>query len=79
MSKAKLISSFSPLLHVFTHLRLTMHAYRFRITVDEAKDVDIACVGVPARKWVDAASMHGETLSTGMRKCWDQEPLTGAV
>jgi A/G-specific adenine glycosylase len=79
MSNAKLISNFSPLVHVFTHLKLTMHAFRFRITVDRAEDVDLVRTGVPARKWVDAASMDGETLSTGMRKCWDQERLTGSV
>jgi A/G-specific adenine glycosylase len=70
MSKARYINSFPPLVHVFTHLRLTMHAYHYRVT-DKAEADSLTCSGVPARKWVDTNSMNNETLSTGMRKCWE--------
>ena len=72
MSKARHVASFPPLVHVFSPLKLTMHAYQFRIDLaDNAHDVELACKGPPTRKWVDGASMDDETLSTGMRKCWD--------
>lgn len=48
-----------------------MHAYQFRIDADNAKSFEPVCKGPPARKWVDGASMDDETLSTGMRRCWD--------
>lgn len=70
MAKARHINSFDPLVHVFTHLRLTMHAYHYRIT-DKPEADSLVCSGAPARKWVDTSSMDNETLSTGMRKCWD--------
>ncbi|KAF1923317.1 DNA glycosylase [Didymella exigua CBS 183.55] len=70
MTKARHIASFDPLVHVFTHLRLTMHAYRYRIA-DKAEADSLTCTGAPARKWVTASSMDNETLSTGMRKCWE--------
>ena len=70
MSKARHITSFDPFVHVFTHLRLTMHAHHYRIT-DKAEADNLTCEGTPVRKWVRANSMDGETLSTGMRKCWD--------
>ncbi|KAF3039953.1 hypothetical protein E8E12_008996 [Didymella heteroderae] len=70
MTKACHIASFDPLVHVFTHLRLTMHAYHYRVT-DKANADSLICGGAPARKWVDISSMDNETLSTGMRKCWE--------
>ncbi|KAJ4364439.1 hypothetical protein N0V83_009033 [Neocucurbitaria cava] len=70
-SKAHYVASFPPLVHVFTHLKLTMHAYHYKITADKAEDVDLACNGPLARKWVDTETMDDETLSTGMRKCWE--------
>jgi A/G-specific adenine glycosylase len=70
MTQASLVASFDPVVHVFTHLRLTMHAYYYRIDAGALED-DLVCDGMPARKWVDAGNMDGETLSTGMRKCWD--------
>ena len=69
-TRARLVASFDPVVHVFTHIRLTMHAYHFRIDADVA-DEETLCSGLPARKWVDAGDMHGETLSTGMRRCWE--------
>ncbi|CAO2653506.1 Nn.00g029170.m01.CDS01 [Neocucurbitaria sp. VM-36] len=71
MSKAHYVASFPPLVHVFTHLKLTMHAYRYKITADKAEGVDLVCNGPLARKWVDTETMDDETLSTGMRKCWE--------
>ncbi|KAF1850473.1 DNA glycosylase [Cucurbitaria berberidis CBS 394.84] len=71
MSKAHYVASFPPLVHVFTHLKLTMHAYRYKITADKAEDVDLVCNGPLARRWTDTESMDGATLSTGMRKCWE--------
>jgi A/G-specific adenine glycosylase len=57
--------------HVFTHIRLTMHVHQFSIAVDSAEDIGLEQVGPPARRWVEAESMDDQTLSTGMRKCWD--------
>ncbi|CAN9391908.1 unnamed protein product [Alternaria alternata] len=71
MSKARYVASFPPLVHVFTHLKLTMHAYQYRIDADNADHIELICKGPPARKWVDSGSMDKETLSTGMRRCWD--------
>lgn len=70
MTEARHIASFDPLVHVFTHLRLTMHAYHYRIA-DKAEAESLTCGGAPVRKWVDTSSMDNETLSTGMRKCWE--------
>lgn len=70
MEKATLVANYSPLVHVFTHLKLTMHIYEFRLDVEDTDDADLDCAGQPARKWVDTASVDAETLSTGMRKCW---------
>lgn len=71
MSKARYVASFPPLVHVFSHLRLTMHTYQYRIDADKAGDIELTCKGPPTRKWVDSKAMDNETLSTGMRKCWD--------
>jgi A/G-specific adenine glycosylase len=48
-----------------------MHTYQYRIDADNAGDVELICKGPPTRKWVGGESMDNETLSTGMRKCWD--------
>ncbi|KAJ4359275.1 hypothetical protein N0V95_002286 [Ascochyta clinopodiicola] len=76
LGKARYVTSFDPLLHVFTHLKLTMHAYHYRIT-DKTEADSLVCDGTPARKWVSTNSMDNETLSTGMRKCW--ELVAGSV
>ncbi|KAH9870834.1 hypothetical protein J1614_006406 [Plenodomus biglobosus] len=78
MSHAEYVTAFPPLVHVFTHIRLTMYAYHYRIAgADTTGDIDITCQEQPTRKLVDAGSMGTETLSTGMRKCWDmiQKPI----
>lgn len=54
------------LVHVFTHLKLTMHVCHIRLeTEDEALE------GTSGRKWVATENIEGETLSTGMRRCWE--------
>jgi A/G-specific adenine glycosylase len=74
MADATHIAELGSLVHVFSHLRLTMHVHLFRIAPNKAErycgESNLNVAGVPARKWVDAASMDGETLSTGMRRCW---------
>ncbi|XPS78470.1 hypothetical protein M3J09_010481 [Ascochyta lentis] len=70
LGKARYVASFDPLVHVFTHLKLTMHAYHYRIT-DKTETDSLVCSGTPTRKWVSTSSMDNETLSTGMRKCWE--------
>jgi len=47
-----------------------MYAYHYRVT-DKTDAANLLCKGAPARKWVNASSMDDETLSTGMRKCWE--------
>jgi A/G-specific adenine glycosylase len=74
MSEARYVAHFPPLVHVFTHLKLTMHAYQYRITEEKAERTALTCKGPPARKWVDTDAMDDETLSTGMRKCWELIP-----
>jgi A/G-specific adenine glycosylase len=59
------------MVHVFTHIRLTMHVHQFRIACDDAEDLIFEDAGLPARRWVETDSMDEQTLSTGMRKCWD--------
>lgn len=71
LSKARQVAAFDPLVHVFTHIRLTMYCHHFRINCNDVDEVESVLSGSPARKWVQAASMDEETLSTGMRKCWD--------
>jgi A/G-specific adenine glycosylase len=71
MSEAVHVAAFPPLVHIFTHIRLTMHVHQFSIACDNLEDVTIDDVGPPARRLVKTDSMSKETLSTGMRKCWD--------
>lgn len=71
MTKARCVATFAPLLHVFTHLKLTMHAYRFQIDIADGEDLKQECSGLPKRRWVSSEEMDSETLSTGMRKCWE--------
>ncbi|KAF2109860.1 DNA glycosylase [Lophiotrema nucula] len=71
LSKAKHVRELGTLTHVFTHLRLTMHVHHF--TLDDDPDMTSfgrELIGLTTRKWVDTEAMDGETLSTGMRRCW---------
>lgn len=54
------------LVHVFTHLKLTMHV----VLVGVETEGEVG-EGKPARKWVATEDMAGATLSTGMRRCWE--------
>jgi A/G-specific adenine glycosylase len=54
-----------------------MHAYQYSIDVENAEDVELICKGPPTRRWVDTDAMGDETLSTGMRKCWDHVAKSG--
>ncbi|KAL1607912.1 hypothetical protein SLS60_002851 [Paraconiothyrium brasiliense] len=54
------------LVHVFTHLKLTMHVVHLKFEI-AGKLLE----ETPGRKWVETEKMEGETLSTGMRRCWD--------
>ncbi|KAH3970536.1 hypothetical protein HBI56_139490 [Parastagonospora nodorum] len=65
------VAAFPSLVHVFTHIRLTMHVHQFSIACDDIEGFVSDDVGPPARRWVETESMDEQTLSTGMRKCWD--------
>jgi A/G-specific adenine glycosylase len=78
MSKATFVAELGTLVHVFSHLRLTMHVQHFRIERGEVKEEaeeglggEKGGKGKLARKWVDEEDVLGETLSTGMRRCWE--------
>jgi A/G-specific adenine glycosylase len=64
------VAAFPPLVHVFTHIRLTMHVHQFSVSYENAEDVGHDHAGSVARKWVETENMSEQTLSTGMRKCW---------
>jgi A/G-specific adenine glycosylase len=65
------VAAFPSLVHVFTHIRLTMHVHQFSIACEDIEGFVSDDVGPPARRWVETESMDEQTLSTGMRKCWD--------
>jgi A/G-specific adenine glycosylase len=65
------VAAFPSLVHVFTHIRLTMHVHQFSVSCDNAEDVSHGPSDSPSRKWVETEDMSQQTLSTGMRKCWD--------
>jgi A/G-specific adenine glycosylase len=71
MSKAKHLRELDTLVHVFSHLKLTMHVHLFRLDVDLDAGFEPAFTGPARRKWVDADAMENQTLSTGMKRCWD--------
>ncbi|PSN71364.1 DNA glycosylase [Corynespora cassiicola Philippines] len=71
MSKAKFVAELDSLVHVFSHLKLTMHVSLFKLELTDDASPDMAPAGVPARKWVDTDAMGDQTLSTGMRRCWE--------
>lgn len=71
MSEATHVAELDSLVHVFSHLKLTMHVQLFRVKTDQAEGVDYTVHSAPARKWVGTDSMENETLSTGMRRCFE--------
>jgi A/G-specific adenine glycosylase len=48
-----------------------MHVHQFSVLCDNAEDASHGMSGSPLRKWVETNDMSEQTLSTGMRKCWD--------
>jgi A/G-specific adenine glycosylase len=69
-SKAKYLGEVDSLLHVFSHLRLTMHVHRFQIDEDtKTAGLELPLPG--PRKWICTGDMGNQTLSTGMRRCWE--------
>jgi A/G-specific adenine glycosylase len=71
MDGARCIAHFPPLVHVFTHIRLTMHVHQFEVSSNDTEVADEDDTGPPTRRWVEGAAMDQQTLSTGMRKCWE--------
>jgi A/G-specific adenine glycosylase len=65
------VAELGSLVHIFSHLKLTMHVHRFNFELDADAGPDDAFLGSTNRKWVGTEAMDSETLSTGMRKCWD--------
>lgn len=84
--KVEFQTDLGSIVHVFTHLRLTMHILVFRIvvaadaeagsvpgTVVEGGDGEDAVTKEQKQKmkWVPKDEVPAQTLSTGMRRCWD--------
>lgn len=68
---AKHHTELSSLVHIFSHLKLTMHVHLFSVEADiDGMDTSLAFPGPPRRKWVDTEAMENESLSTGMQRCW---------
>jgi A/G-specific adenine glycosylase len=73
LSNAIHITELGTLVHIFSHLKLTMHVQHFRLEADKAKlylKTESDLHDTQARRWVEATAMGDETLSTGMRRCW---------
>lgn len=74
MSNTKHIAELDSLVHVFSHLKLTMYVHLFKVCTDTDTAADApsphASTVPPTRKWVATEAMDNETLSTGMRRCW---------
>jgi A/G-specific adenine glycosylase len=68
--KAKHVAELGSVLHIFTHLKLTMHVHHFTVDADTDLPVSIPNHGGVRKKWVEAEAMENESLSTGMLKCW---------
>ncbi|KAL7943314.1 DNA glycosylase [Trichoderma barbatum] len=58
---------------LFSHIKLTMHVYLFEVGEDAAVAEDEE----QPRRWVAGGDVDGESMGTGMRKCWDM--VKGAV
>lgn len=77
--KVKHVAELDMLVHVFSHLKLFMYIQLFTIDKIEGGDEDKSRTmdgdgagngAGPKRRWVDTEDMDGQTLSTGMRRCW---------
>ncbi|KAF2639641.1 DNA glycosylase [Massarina eburnea CBS 473.64] len=71
LASARYVAELGSLVHVFSHLKLTMHVQHFQLEVGDDEVGQLKVLGAPARKWVATEDMDNETLSTGMRRCWD--------
>ncbi|KAF2205756.1 DNA glycosylase [Delitschia confertaspora ATCC 74209] len=58
------------IVHLLTHIKLTMHVHSLVVVADDKERVSIMEDEVLQRKWVVREAVENETLSTGMRKCW---------
>ncbi|KAF2010362.1 hypothetical protein BU24DRAFT_427495 [Aaosphaeria arxii CBS 175.79] len=66
------VGEIGSIVHVFSHLKLTMHVQHFQIRIAVSESLADSEKGTPKRaKWVATEAMDEETLSTGMRRCWD--------
>ncbi|KAF2744255.1 DNA glycosylase, partial [Sporormia fimetaria CBS 119925] len=72
--QVKYVADLGSIVHVFSHLRLNMHVHRYAIDADAGPDtgIQLTHAGPPKRKWVNTNDMDEETLSTGMKKCWER-------
>jgi A/G-specific adenine glycosylase len=76
LSTAVYVREVGDLMHVFSHLKLRMWVQLFRVegSADDEDGLPFSLVmpgDGPRRKWVEGGQMGGETLSTGMRRCWE--------
>jgi A/G-specific adenine glycosylase len=74
--KAKHVAEIDTLMHVFSHLKLTMHIHQFKI---EYSGEASPSSGGPRQKWVETEAMEDQTLSTGMRRCWELVKKTSVL
>ena len=59
------------LIHVFSHLKLTMYVHLFNIELQEGFRVKDLLKNTPTeKKWVEEATVDDENLWTGMRRVW---------
>lgn len=65
------LSASANLVHVFSHLKLTMHVQQYVVEVGDG-ELGSAGTGKPKRKWCTAEEVEAESMGTGMRRCWEQ-------
>ena len=53
----------------FSHFKLTMHVHLFTLGQGNAKG-DLCAGDQPLRRWASEEEIEGESMGTGMRKCW---------
>ncbi|QPH02776.1 hypothetical protein C2857_006993 [Epichloe festucae Fl1] len=59
---------------LFSHLKLTMHVHMFQLVGEGDLDCEGTLAGRPVR-WT--SDVEGESMGTGMRKCWDLVKAAG--
>ncbi|EHK21183.1 uncharacterized protein TRIVIDRAFT_51858 [Trichoderma virens Gv29-8] len=52
---------------LFSHIKLTMHVYLFEV----GDDAVVAEDEEQPRRWVAGVDVDGESMGTGMKKCWE--------